>query len=162
MREAIMYFITADEGAAAKYCPHQVFYSYSDRVKSITPLENSGRQEVLALLDLLSECGADTGTAIYIEEEVPNDTYFFTITSEVKQQYFRERWKAAHQAVEELQLGEFATVRTERLLSLLDDRYGNASYSSERGFCTMDDFIRSANIGATYYVASAAKFLYAD
>ena len=102
---------------------------------------------VVSLVERLESLGAEIGK----EEGV----YFIIIDEETKRHYFVERLIAFKKRAAEISLDEFALDDPYDLRWMVDNTNSDAAYSYDYGFCTMDQWIRSAAINEKYYLAHA-------
>lgn len=155
MAEKTLYIISEEEDQAADYQIGDLEEFGGRDFRTVKPLSRNGQREVASLLTKFSDCGAYTGTAVYYEEEEPNDTMFFVLTKRVKKQFFREQFHQLKNAINRLSLAEFASCDTGKIAELLNRRNGDLVYSYESGLETLDDFVRRAELGKMYYMAIA-------
>ena len=113
-------------------------------------VDEDAPEAVEDLINTLADCGADTGT-----DDEEGSVWHFTITEDVKRNWFRERLLQLQEAVAKASLDEFALTDPYELRCLAEDTHADAVYSWTTGFCSMDRFIRMAHCGEKYFVVHA-------
>ena len=111
-----------------------------------------------SLISDLERLGAQTGrdiTTIDWGRIAP----WFIVTPALKVNWFKNRYETFMREVQKLSLRDFADPgKAYNLRHLIEDQYGDMTcegYGSN--WMTFDEFIRSAEVGAKYYVGSVMK-----
>jgi hypothetical protein len=159
MAQKTLYIISEEEDRAADYQIGDLEEFGGREFRSLQPLWKNGRKQVDKLLVRFSNCGARTGTAIFIEDEEPNDTVWFVLSTDAKKRYFRERFHELRDAVNRMSLEEFSTKSPDAVSEMLNSKSGDLVYAFESGLETLDDFIRRATPGKPYYMAMAFQIV---
>ena len=125
-------------------------------------IEDYSDEETMKIAEDLTSClarfGAKTGkevTTIDAGRVAP----WFIVTPALKVNWFKDRYETFMREVRGLSLRDFADpCKAYNLRRLVEDQYGDMTcggYGSD--WMTFDEFIRSSEVGAMYYIGSVMK-----
>ena len=98
------------------------------------------------LLDRFHEVGAEIG----VDQNYP----YFVLTSEVKQNHFRQKFQKAKSMMKEMTLEEFSKSTLETLRHAIENDWDDAVYTGGAIPIPLDRWIREAKTGVKYYLGN--------